>query len=224
MLRRPIGVAPGSHDALCIHATSVSASAPTPRSHILARDDRLDDDTGQPVAESLPQRAEPAPDLVRAMQINQQGAGATRAHQAGHVRPERDRAPARSASASAAAPPDPEQHQRADDLFLQHADRDLDAAVASPPRHERPRRLLIQISPAPGPSTYICSGSSPGCHADSVAGTIGTCALGVHRTAPGGYRLSEGGAFDICCGSDVWEAKHAEGVAQAEEGGDGGNE
>ncbi len=25
-----------------------------------------------------------------------------------------------------------------------------------------------------------------------------------------GYRLSEVDAFDVCCGSDVWEAKHAE--------------
>ena len=43
-------------------------------------------------------------------------------------------------------------------------------------------------------------------------------------TAQQGYRLSQANAFDVCCGSDVWEAKHAEGVAQAEEGGDGGNE
>jgi hypothetical protein len=40
----------------------------------------------------------------------------------------------------------------------------------------------------------------------------------------GGYRLSEVDAFDVCCGSDVWEAKHAERVAQTEKGGDGGNE
>jgi len=79
-------------------SASASAAAPRPRTapaaddlflqhadHHLdaARDDRLDDDTGQPMAESLPQRAEPAPDLVRAVQIDQQGAGATRAHQAG---------------------------------------------------------------------------------------------------------------------------------------------
>jgi len=47
---------------------------------------------------------------------------------------------------------------------------------------------------------------------------------GCPGTAQRGYRLSEAGAFDVCCGSDVWEAKHAERVAQAEEGGDGGNE
>ena len=38
------------------------------------------------------------------------------------------------------------------------------------------------------------------------------------------HRLSEVDAFDVCCGSDVWEAQHAERVAQTEEGGDGGNE
>jgi hypothetical protein len=53
-------------------------------------------------------------------------------------------------------------------------------------------------------------GSSPGRHADSVAGTIRTCALGGPGTEQRGYRLSEVDAFDVRCGSDVWEAKHAE--------------
>ena len=35
-------------------------------------------------------------------------------------------------------------------------------------------------------------------------------AVGVPRTEQRGYRLSEVDAFDVCCGSDVWEAKHAE--------------
>jgi hypothetical protein len=30
------------------------------------------------------------------------------------------------------------------------------------------------------------------------------------RTERRGYRLSEVDAFDVCCGSDVWKAKHAE--------------
>jgi hypothetical protein len=33
---------------------------------------------------------------------------------------------------------------------------------------------------------------------------------GAPRTERRGYRLSEVDAFDVCCGSDVWEAKHAE--------------
>lgn len=33
---------------------------------------------------------------------------------------------------------------------------------------------------------------------------------GCPRMEQRGYRLSEVDAFDVCCGSDVWEAKHAE--------------
>jgi hypothetical protein len=57
-----------------------------------AADNRLDNDAGQPPAEDLLQRPEPAPDLIRAMQAGQHVVGVASAQQAGHVRAERDRA------------------------------------------------------------------------------------------------------------------------------------
>ena len=55
-----------------------------------AGDHRLDNDAGQPAAEGLRQRAEPAPDLIRALEAGQHVAGGAGAQQAGHVRAERD--------------------------------------------------------------------------------------------------------------------------------------
>jgi hypothetical protein len=45
-----------------------------------AGDHGLDDDTGQPAAEGPSQRAEPAPDLILAVQVEQDGARACPAH------------------------------------------------------------------------------------------------------------------------------------------------
>ena len=47
---------------------------------------------GQSAAEGLSQQAEPAPGLVRAVQVGQHVAGVAGAQQAGHVRPECDEA------------------------------------------------------------------------------------------------------------------------------------
>ena len=65
---------------------------------------RLDNDAGQPAAEDLLQRAEPAPDLIRAVQPGQHVAGVAGAQQAGHVRAERDGAaePCRRRAAASA--------------------------------------------------------------------------------------------------------------------------
>ena len=52
----------------------------------------LDNNAGQPVAEGLLQRAEPAPDLIRSLEVKQDGTGISPAHQAGHIRLERHRA------------------------------------------------------------------------------------------------------------------------------------
>jgi hypothetical protein len=60
--------------------------------------------------------------------------------------------------------------------------------------------------------------------ASSKSRHVGAVSLGFTSAARAVCGLSEAGTFGVCCGSDVWEAKHAERVAQTDEGGDGGNE
>jgi hypothetical protein len=72
----------------------------------------------------------------------------------------------------------------------------------------RPEAFCVREGPTWRPTRPSCGSGWTMCW---LVGPVGRpSAVGAPRMEQRGYRLSEVDAFDVCCGSDVWEAKHAE--------------